>query len=112
MTDDVTRDKHVEMVKISCIFHTKLETHKFDFLERNLIIIYENMTFYGKNTKKSENRMKCLKKIVEILLSGSLRDVIIPYSDWAFLIVGKTGGGGGHFCPPNCFAYNFCYTND
>ena len=78
MTDDVTRDKHVEMVRISCIFHTKLEIHKFDFLERILIILYENMKLYGKNTKKSENRIKCLKKIVEILLFGSLRDVIIP----------------------------------
>ena len=78
MTDDVTRDKHVEMVRISYIFHTKLEIHKFDFLERILIILYENMKLYGKNTNKSENRIKSLKKIVEILLFGSLCDVIIP----------------------------------
>ena len=68
MTDDVTRDKLVEMVRISYIFHTKLEIHKFDFLERILIILYENMRLYVKNTKKSENRIKYLKKIVEILV--------------------------------------------
>ena len=54
MTDDVTRDKHVEMVRISCIFHTKLEIHKFDFLERILIILYENIKLYGKTPRNSK----------------------------------------------------------
>ena len=71
MTDDVTRVKYVEVVRIFYIFHTKLEIHKFDFLAFIFIILYENMKLYGKNTEKFENEIRNLKKVAEILVFGT-----------------------------------------
>ena len=77
VADDVTRVRYVEVVRIFYIFHTKLEIHKFDFLAFIFIILCENMNLYGKNTEKFENGIRNLKKVAEILVFGTLRDVII-----------------------------------